>query len=268
MCSFSWAICFILVHMLRKRGGALGIHQGGVTLVAALWCCMWGRGWEGAMALVLLSASFPSLPPLPASKLGAPGTDSQVGGFVYTLGPCGSLEQTLLWGWEFLLLPPQPPQVFSIRGLRLYFPELEPWVAWSVSLPSCSSRFIGMRMRDRPLYQLPPRWVHQPLPCCESSLPWLPISTPPTGLYECFFFISLVVRLPYSSIFCQFWLLFVFKLLSFWLWEEAQCVCLCLHLGWKFSFIHFYAIQNLGKNNWKYKWKCAFNFWYIFWFIC
>ena len=30
----------------------------------------------------------------------------------------------------------------------------------------------------------------------ESSPPWLPVSTPPTGLDECFFFNSLVVRLP------------------------------------------------------------------------
>ena len=71
-----------------------------------------------------------------------------------------------------------------------------------------------------------------------SALPWVlstrvPVSTPPTSLDECFFFISLVVRLPYSSIFCQFWLFFVFKLLLsfFWLCEEAQCVYLCLHLG-------------------------------------
>ena len=35
---------------------------------------------------------------------------------------------------------------------------------------------------------------------------WLPVSAPPTSLDECFFFISLVIRLPYSSIFCQFWL--------------------------------------------------------------
>ena len=34
-----------------------------------------------------------------------------------------------------LLLPPQPPRVLSIRGLRLYFPTLEPWVTWSASLP-------------------------------------------------------------------------------------------------------------------------------------
>ena len=31
---------------------------------------------------------------------------------------------------------PEPPQVFSIRGLRLYFPELEPWAVQSASLPA------------------------------------------------------------------------------------------------------------------------------------
>ena len=61
----------------------------------------------------------------------------------------------------------------------------------------------------------------------------VPVSAPLTSLDECFFFISLVVGLPYSSIFCRFWLFFVFKLLLsfFWLCEEAQCVYLCLHLG-------------------------------------
>ena len=86
-----------------------------------------------------------------------------------------------------------------------------------------------------PLHNLPPHWVHQPPPCHESSLPQLLISTPPAGLDECFFFISLVLGLPCSLIFCQFWLFFVFQLLLsfFWLCEEAQCVYLCLHLGRK-----------------------------------
>ena len=86
-----------------------------------------------------------------------------------------------------------------------------------------------------PFHNPPPRWVRQPPRCRESSSPRLPISTPPTGLDECFFFISLVVRLPYSSVFCQFCLVFVFKLLLsfFWLCEEAQCVYLRLHLGRK-----------------------------------
>ena len=76
------------------------------------------------------------------------------------------------------------------------------------------------------LHNPPPRWVRQLQPCCKSSPPWLPISAPPTRLDEYFFFISLVVGLPYSSIFCQFWLFFVFKLLLsfFWLCEEAGCL--------------------------------------------
>ena len=37
------------------------------------------------------------------------------------------------------------------------------------------------------------------------------VSAPPTSLNECFFFNSWVVRLPYSLIFCQLWLFFVFK---------------------------------------------------------
>ena len=67
----------------------------------------------------------------------------------------------------------------------------------------------------------------------------LPVCAPPTGLDECVFFNSLVVRLPYSLIFCQCWSFFVFKLLLlfFWLCEEAQCVYLHLHLGRRFIFL-------------------------------
>ena len=85
--------------------------------------------------------------------------------------------------------------------------------------------------------------------------PWLPASAPPTSLDECFFFIFLVVKLPYSSIFCQFWLLFVFKLLLsfFWLCEEAQCVYLRLHLGQKSGTFTFLSkeliIVELKKEN-------------------
>ena len=89
-----------------------------------------------------------------------------------------------------------------------------------------------------PCHNPPPRWVCQPPPCHESSPPWLPVSALPTSLDECFFFISLVVRLPCSLILYQFWLFFVFKLLLcfFWLCKEAQCVYLHLHLGWNLNF--------------------------------
>ena len=78
------------------------------------------------MLLVQLSAGFQSLPPLPTSKLGPSGADSQVGGFVYILGPCGSLQRTLLWSWEFLL-PPQPPQVFFNQRFWGFIPAPQCW---------------------------------------------------------------------------------------------------------------------------------------------
>ena len=61
------------------------------------------------------------------------------------------------------------PMVFSIWGLRLYFPMLEPWIAWFVSLPGCSSRFIYTRLWHCPLYNLPPCSVLWPPPCHKSS---------------------------------------------------------------------------------------------------
>ena len=42
------------------------------------------------------------------------------------------------------MLLPQPPWAFSIRGLRLCFPALEPWVAWSALLPAVCP---GLSMR-------------------------------------------------------------------------------------------------------------------------
>ena len=93
-------------------------------------------------------------------------------------------------------------------------------------------------------------WVHQLPPCCESSLPCLPIPAPPTGLDGCFFFISLVVRLPYSSI-LSILVVFVFKLLLsfFWLCEEAQCVYLCLHLGQELEIV-FKSERGLSRIVW------------------
>ena len=85
------------------------------------------------MPLAELLASFQSLPQLPISKLGPSGADSQVCGFLYILGPCGSLQWSLLWGWECPHLP-QPPQVSVTRGFEAYFP-LEHGVVRSVSSP-------------------------------------------------------------------------------------------------------------------------------------
>ena len=55
-----------------------------------------GEGPRGKMWLAGVSVGFHSLPLLPTSKLGPSDADSKVGGFVYVLGPCGSLQGTLL----------------------------------------------------------------------------------------------------------------------------------------------------------------------------
>ena len=66
----------------------------------------------------------------------------------------------------------------------------------------------------------------------ESYLPGLPVSAPPTGLDECFFFISLFVGLPHSLIFCQFWLFFVFKFVVHLLVVQGGTVCLPMPPSW------------------------------------
>ena len=93
----------------------------GATHGTTLWCCMWGRGLRGNNATCSAFGGFQSLLPLPTSKLGPSGADSQVGSFMYILGPCGSLQQAVLQGWEFLP-PPQVPQVFTVKGIEAFFP--------------------------------------------------------------------------------------------------------------------------------------------------
>ena len=145
------------------------------------------------MALSPLFTRFQSLPPLPTSKLGLSGAASQVRGLVHALGTCRSLQQPLLRGWEFLPLPPQPPWVFSLRGLRLYFPVLRFWVAWSVT-QSTSCSFAHPASQSATSLGPPAAALPRVLSA------WLPISAPLTSLGECFCLFSLVVRLPYSAI--------------------------------------------------------------------
>ena len=49
-------------------------------------------------------------------------------------------------------------------------------------------------------------------------MPQLSVSAPPTSLDEYFVFNTLVVGLPHNSIFWQFWLFLVFKLVVSLLW--------------------------------------------------
>ena len=107
---------------------------------------------------------------------------------------------------------PTPMGVFTQRFEAL-FPHAGA-LSCAVCHPVCHP--VHHLLPCRPAAALPARlhnplsrWVCQLPPCPESSMPWLSVSTPTTGLDECFFFICLVVGLPYSRIFCQFWLFFV-----------------------------------------------------------
>ena len=174
-------------------------------------CCDIVRGegvWEGAMVLPPLSATFQTLPPLPISKVGPSGADSCVGRFAYVLGPCGSLQGTLLWGWEFLPLPPQPPRGFQSVVWGFISPALEPW-GCVVCFPLCSSWFISAWMWDHPVRNLLPRFALFSTNVLSPLCPAVGLR-PSYQSDECVFFSSLIVRLPYSSIFCQFWLFFCF----------------------------------------------------------
>ena len=121
-----------------------------------------------------------------------------------------------MWDWEFFLLP-HPPHIFTARGFDASFswcwnPGLQGLSRSPVIPPGWSARECGTvwSVTCYPTPQNPP--LPPATACPKSSPPQLPISAPPTSLDECFFFKSLVVRLPYSSIFWQFWLFFVFKL--------------------------------------------------------
>ena len=91
------------------------------------------------------------------------------------------------------------PRVFSIRGLRLYFPTLEPWVVWSASLPTVCPFYLCANVGPQGLLvvRLPAPFVPHsatlvPATATRVLSALVPVSAPPTGLDECLFFISLV----------------------------------------------------------------------------
>ena len=197
---------------------------------------MWQRGPIGnnatCSALPLLSITCPTSHSELCPFRCWPGTDSYVGRLGYFLGPHGPLQQTLLWDWEFLP-PPQPPQIFTAKGFEALVSHTGA-LGCTVCVASQLSLLVYPHMKvDHLVCQLPP--------CRTSSPPQLPVSTPPSGLDECCCFNSLVVRISirfdFLAVVC---FLFLNLLLSFfWLYEEAQCIYLRLHLGQK-SQIHCY----------------------------
>ena len=109
---------------------------------------------------------------------------------------------------------PEPPRVFSIRGLRLYFLGWSPRLLCLLRSPALPPVYLCTIVG--PLGYCLPRSSHTLLllwiwpSCPKSCAPQLPVSAHPTSLDKFFFFISLVVGLPCGSIFCQFCLFFLF----------------------------------------------------------
>ena len=120
-----------------------------------------------------------------------------------------------------------PHIFFSQRFWGFISHVLKPWVAWSVSLPNCSSQFIHTQI-----------WDHSPASHCLARSPLHPTCSSPSLLLVRMNVPSLT---PWSLDFHLVWFsvssgyfLFLSLLLSFfWLCEEGKCIYLPLHLGWK-----------------------------------
>ena len=119
---------------------------------------------------------------------------------------------------------------------------LEHWVAWSILIHSCSSWYLHVNVHKLlpclvPQPAVLPALVLQPPPCHELFPPgclsllllpvWMNVSSLTPWLLDFH-----TVRFSVSSG-C---FLFLNFLSFFWLWEEAQCVYLHLHLGHKAGY--------------------------------
>ena len=215
-----------------------------------LCCCTWGDGSEREQWCLLSFTNFLSLLPLPTSELSPSGADFP-GGWVCVLSRTSWVSP----GNSPVRLGLSPTTSTPTRVFNQRFEPFSPlhWnpglcglsrfpvVPPSLSAGKCGTAYsTSCHLSQSASYRL----------TCSTSFclvvsPLCPAapSAPPTGLAECFFFNSLVVRLPYSSISWQFcYFLFLNLLLSFfWLCKEAQCVYLHLHLGWKTIFVFLSA---------------------------
>ena len=102
---------------------------------------------------------------------------------------------------------PNPQGRFQSEVFKLYFPALEPWVTRSASLPGYLCTHVGpqgLLVVKLPEPLVPPSASLGPAMATRVLPAQVPVSTPPTGLDVCFFFIYLVsdflaVRFSVSS---------------------------------------------------------------------
>ena len=159
---------------------------------------MWGRGPRGNKAACSVLSSFQSLPLLLTNELCPSGADSWVGGlFLYILGSVAPSNRLSCETGNFSHCR-NLHKVFRPRSFEAFFSS-----TGTVGCMVCLAPQLFFLV-----YPLENVW----LPCLPTTVLPCFLSAPPTSLDECFFFNSLVVRLPHSLIFLQFWLFFGFKL--------------------------------------------------------
>ena len=212
------------------------------------------------MLLAQLSAGFQSLPLLPISEVGPCGADSWVGGFMHVLGPCGSLQQPLLWGWEFLRCHLNPHRCFQSEALRLYVPLLRHWVArsvFSLVVPPGSPAGECGTAQSAICHLARSTSCHLAHPGPPTAALLHVLSALASHLLLVWMNVSSLTPWLLDFHTVQFsvgsgCLLFLNLLLSFfWLCEEAQCVYLCLHLGWaKFHLLKVFSSHYPAMTFW------------------
>ena len=123
-----------------------------------------------------------------------------------------SLRRTHIYGTLEFSSTTSTPLVFAVRSYEVLFP--------SVGILDCTMWTWAGKAHSPgvPPSLYPPQVnVGPPIPQAVSTAALLQpphhiLAAPFTCLDECFFFKSLVVRLPYSLVFWQFWLYFVLRL--------------------------------------------------------
>ena len=193
--SLSWCTHY------NVRGRASDIHQGKATHFVALWHCTWGGVQEGTMPLVWFLVSFQSFSLLPTNKMA-----------LLVLIPM--YVWTCVCSRSLLVSPTNSPVRLGVSLTAAIPTEFSSQRFWGFTSPCWNLRLHGLSHSPVVSPSLA-MLVCQSLPCLVSSLPPLPVSIPSPSLDECFFFNSLVVGLPQSSIFWQFWLFFVLKFVVF-----------------------------------------------------
>ena len=147
---------------------------------------------EGTMLLAWVSPSFQSFPSLPTSRL-----------YPFRccfLDGCACVSSRVPWALPVdspvrLGVSPATATPSGFYCQRFWDSSFLCWNSGVYHLsrspvvsPGLSTQEYGVSQSTNHCLALP---VYQPPPCCTSSMPRLPISTPPTSLEECFFFNSL-----------------------------------------------------------------------------